>query len=266
MKKLFFFVMAALTVFTVSCNKSGQNDQKEPEGPKYRIATLAYCDGENLAKPDDAGWYDTWYYTYDDKGRVIDVDRKDGEHKHWKFAYEDKKVTITRGDEKEVYVLTLNDKGVCTSILDDVKESEWGPYAETAVFEYDATLRPTKITKEGELRSELTWRDNCLVSWTKARDDNRKRSFTYNTTKNVGDLHAIYSEAIDPPARWVYETGLFGHGPEYLPATSVWLDDPENGSTITCKVDANGYCTEEKKVFPDGWTEFFVITWDEIKK
>lgn len=270
MKKLFFFVMAALAICTVSCDKDNQNDQKEPEGPKYRIATLAYCDGDNLTKPEDAGWFDTWYFTYDEQGRVIDVDRKDGEKKHWTFAYADNKVTITRGDAKEVYELTLNDKGVCTSILDDVKESDWGAYAETAVFEYDATLRPTKITKEGELRSELTWRDNCLVSWTKAKDNNRKRSFTYNTTKNIGDLHAIYSEAIDPPARWLYETGLFGHGPEYLPATSVWEDDPENGSTIACEVDANGYCISEKKTFPANdkgnvWTEYFVITWEEIK-
>ncbi|MBR1887621.1 MAG: DUF4595 domain-containing protein [Bacteroidales bacterium] len=272
MKKLFFFVMAAVTVLTVSCKKAGQDDQKEPEGPKYRIATLAYCDGNNLEKPDDAGWYDTWYYTYDDQGRVIDVDRKDGDKKHFTFTYEGNKVTISRKDGQRNFILTLNDKGVCTSITDDVKDpEEWGPYQETAVFEYDATLRPTKITKEGELRSELTWRDNCLVSWTKAREDNRKRSFTYNTTKNIGDLHAIYSEAIDPPARWLYETGLFGHGPEYLPATSVWEDDPENGSTITCEVDENGYCVSEKKTFPadsEGkvWTEYFLITWEEIKK
>lgn len=264
MKKFFYFVMAALTVFAVSCNKGGKVDP-EPEGPQYRIKTLAYCDGENLANHEDAGWYDTWYYTYDAQGRVIDVDRKDGEHKHWTFAYENNKVTATRGDNKEIMVLTLNDKGVCTSILDDVKESEWGPYQETAVFEYDATLRNTKITKEGELRSELTWRDNCLVNWTKTKSDNRKRTFTYTITKNIGNLHAIYSEAVDPPARWLYEAGFFGNGPAYLPATSVWEDDPENASTISCTVDSNGYCVQEKKVFPGGWTEFFVITWEEIK-
>ena len=264
MKKFLFFAIAALSVFAVSCNKGGKVDP-EPQGPKYRIKTLAYCDGENLAKHEDAGWYDTWYYTYDAQGRVIDVDRKDGEHKHWKFAYADKKVTITRGDEKEIYELTLNDKGVCTSILDDVKESDWGAYKETAVFEYNETLRPVKITKEGELRSELTWRDNCLVNWTKTKSDNRKRTFTYSITKNIGGLHATYSEAIDPPARWLYETGLVGLGSEYLPATSVWEDDPENASTISCTVDSNGYCVQEKKVFPGGWTEFFVITWEEIK-
>ncbi len=266
MKRIFVAMMTVLTVFAVSCSKSGQQGGKEePTGPKYRIKTLAYTDGENLAKPEDAGWFDTWYYTYDQKGRVIDVDRKDGDKKHFIFTYEDKKVTIERADKLRSFILTLNDKGVCTSIVDDVKDpDEWGPYQETAVFEYDATLRNTKITKEGELRSVLTWRDNCLVSWTKEKDS-RKRTFTYNTTKNIGDLHAIYSEAVDPPARWIYETGLFGHGPAYLPATSVWEDDPENASTITCKVDANGYCIEEKKVFPGGWTEYFVITWEEIK-
>lgn len=265
MKKVLLFMMAAVTVLAVSCNKNNENEQKEPEGPKFRIKTLAYCDGDNLAKPEDAGWFDTWYYTYDNQGRVIDVDRKDGEKKHFVFSYEGNKVTVTRGDNLRKFVLTLNDKNVCTSIMDDVTDpDEWGPYQETATFEYDETLRPTKITKEGELRSVITLRDNCLVSWTKERD-NRKRTFTYNTTKNVGDLHAIYSEAIDPPARWLYETGLFGHGPAYLPATSVWEDDPENGSTITCEVDANGYCVSEKKVFPGGWTEYFVITWEEIK-
>lgn len=266
MKKLFVVLMTVLAVSAVSCKKSGtDNDGKETQGPKYRIKTLAYTEGQDLAKPEDAGWFDTWYYTYDKDGRVIDVDRKDGDKKHFTFTYEGNKVTVARKDGLRNFILTLNDKGVCTSIIDDVKDpDEWGPYQETALFEYDATLRNTKITKEGELRSELTWRDNCLVNWTKVRDE-RKRTFTYNTTKNVGDLHAIYSEAVDPPARWLYETGLFGHGPAYLPKTSVWEDDPENASTITCEVDANGYCISEKKVFPDGRTEYFTITWEEIK-
>lgn len=264
MKKLFFLLMAFMAVTVISCNKepNGKEDDT-PKGPQFRIKTLSYCDGENLAKPEDAGWFDTWTYTYDAQGRVTEVDRG-SDSNHWTFAYADNKVTVNRKDGKEVYELTLNSDGVCTSILDDVKESDWGAYKETATFEYDATLRPIKISKEGELRSVITLRDNCLVSWTKERD-NRKRTFTYNTTKNVGDLHAIYSEAIDPPARWMYETGLFGKGPEYLPATSVWEDDPENGSTITCEVDANGYCTSEKKVFPGGWTEYFVITWEKIE-
>ena len=266
MKKYLFVLMAALAVTAVSCDKPGDENNDENKGPKFRIKTLSYCEGQDLAKAEDAEWADTWYYSYDDQGRVIDVDRKDGPKKHWVFTYEDKKVTVAREDGKHNYVLTLNDKGVCTSIMDDVLDpDEWGPYQETAVFEYDETLRPTKITKEGELRSIITLRDNCLVSWTKEKDNGRKRTFTYNTTKNIGDLHAIYSEAIDPPARWMYETGLFGHGPAYLPATSVWEDDMENGSTITCEVDANGYCTSEKKVFPGGWAEIFSITWEEIK-
>lgn len=268
MKKLLFFVMAALTVCTVSCKKPSGGDQKEPETPKYRIATLSYCEGQNLANPADAEWADTWYYSYDAQGRVSDVDRKDGDKKHFIFTYDEKAktVTVARKDGLRTFTLKLDIQGVCTSIKDANNDpDEWGPYVETATFEYDATLRNTKITKEGELRSELTWRDNCLVNWTKAKDNNRKRTFTYNNIKNLGNLHAIYSEAIDPPARWLYETGLFGNGPAFLPATSVWEDDPENGSTITCKVDMNGYCIEEKKVFPDGWTEYFVITWEEIK-
>ena len=266
MKKLLLIMMSLAAVAVVSCKKGdNEKENKEPEGPKFRIATLAYCDGENLAKPEDAGWFDTWYYTYDDQGRVIDVDRKDGPNKHWTFAYEGNKVTVTQESGKEVYVLTLNDKGVCTSFLDDVKESDWGAYQETATFTYDETLRITKIEKEGELRSEITLRDNCLVSWTKTKDDNAKRIFTYNTTKNIGDLHAIYSEAINPPARWMYETGLLGKGPAYLPMTSEWEGRPDTQSTLTCEVDENGYCISEKKVFADGWTEFFVITWEEIK-
>lgn len=271
MKKFFFVLMTVLAVTAVSCKKDNNNNEQneekqEEQAPKFRIKTLSYCEGQNLAKPEDAEWADTWYYSYDAQGRVIDVDRKDGDKKHFVFTYADKKVTVARKDGKHNFILTLNNDGVCTSIVDDVIDpEEWGPYQETAVFEYDATLRNTKITKEGELRSVLTWRDNCLVNWTKAKDNNRKRTFTYNTTKNVGDLHAIYSEAVDPPARWLYETGLFGHGPAYLPMTSVWEDDPENASSITCKTDNNGYCTEEKKVFPDGWTEIFSITWEEIK-
>lgn len=273
MKKYLYVLMAVFAVFATACKKGSTDPtptpepEPEPEITLYRIATLSYCEGQDLAKPEDAEWADTWYYSYDAQGRVSVVDRKDGDKKHFTFTYDDKekKVTVTRKDGLRTFILKLNIQGVCTSITDDVQDpDEWGPYQETATFEYDKELRNTKITKEGELRSELSWRDGCLVSWTKTKDD-RKRVFTYNTTKNVGDLHAIYSEAVDPPARWLYETGLFGHGPAYLPMTSVWEDDPENASTITCKTDANGYCTEEKKVFPDGWTEIFTITWEEIK-
>lgn len=269
MKKLFFFLMTAAAVCAVSCNNkpSTPGDTPEPSGPKYRIAELSYTDNwwEDKAtlSVETAEWWDTWYFSYDNEGRVVDVDRKDAEHpeRHWVFTYKDKTVTIAqKSDNKVIMTLKLNDKGVCTSITD-----EW---EETAVFEYDETLRNTKITKENELRSELTWRDNCLVSWTKTKDE-RVRKFTYAQTPNVGDLHAIYSEAVDPPARWLYETGLFGHGPAYLPKTSVWEDDPENASTITCAVDANGYCVAEVKTFPvDGGktpTEIFKITWEEVK-
>lgn len=269
MKKIIYLLMAAMAIFAVSCNKDKNGEQKEEGGdvpaPQFRIKSLSYCDGDNLATAEAAGWADKWAYTYDEQGRVIDVDRHDGDDKHWVFTYgDDNTVTINRQDNKEKYVLTLNDKGVCTSILDDVLESEWGAYKETAVFEYDATLRVTKIQKEGQLRSELSWRDNCLVSWTKTQDENHKRVFTYSTEKNLGDLHEIYSEAIDPPARWLYETGMFGHGPANLVLTSVWEHDPENLSNITHEKDENGYVVSEKKVFPGGWTEFFVIEWEPI--
>lgn len=271
MKKFVYILMTVLAVGMISCNKEKKNGEGEDDGPLYRIKSLSYTDNwyeeglPNHEDPDEIGWYDTWTYTYDAQGRVIKVFREEGKpQKNWTLSYEGNKVTITREDGKEILTLELNAKGVCTSIKDDVKESEWGPYDETAVFEYDATNRPTKITKEGELRSVITLRDNCLVSWTKEKDS-RKRTFTYSNTKNLGDLHEIYSEAIDPPARWLYETGLFGHGPAYLVATSVWEDDPENGSTITHKLDENGYVLWEKKVFPGGGTEFFKIEWEEIK-
>ncbi len=270
MKKFLFALMAIAAAMTVSCSKPADknDDSKEPEGPKFRIATLAYTDNwwseATTLSVETAEWWDTWYFTYDAQGRVIDVDRKQEDHpeRHWVFNYDGSTVTVSqKSDNKVIMTLTLNDKGVCTALKD-----EWD---ETAVFEYDATLRNTKITKEGELRSELSWRDNCLVSWTKAKENNRLRTFTYANTPNKGDLHAIYSEAVDPPARWMYETGLFGHGPAYLPKTSVWDDDKENGSTITCAVDENGYCISETKTFPvdNGKTptEIFKITWEEIK-
>lgn len=260
--------MAIATAMTVSCTKPADknDDQKEPEGPKYRIKALAYTDNNwddvKTLTAETATWWDTWTYTYDAEGRVQNVTRGE-DSKDWTFAYNDKTVTVTRkSDNAVVMTLTLNDKGVCTAITD-----EWG---ETAVFEYDETLRNTKITKEGELRSELSWRDNCLVSWTKAKDNNRLRVFTYANTLNKGDLHAIYSEAVDPPARWMYETGLFGHGPAYLPKTSTWDDAKEYASSITCEVDENGYCILETKTFPtdsEGKTvsEIFKITWEEVK-
>lgn len=263
--------MAAMAIFAVSCNKDKNGEQKEEkEIPACRIKKLSYCEGQDLNDPTQAEWYDNWHFTYDDQGRVIDVDKKDpekGEKRHWIFSYpEEGKVIIERGDHNDKFILTLNEDGVCTSIVDDVTLDDWGggPYQETALFEYDATLRATKITKEGELRSELTWRDNCLVSWTKTKDENHKRIFTYSTEKNIGDLHEIYSEAIDPPARWLYETGLFGHGPANLVLTSVWEHKPEDLSNITHEKDENGYVTGEKKVFPGGWTEWFLIEWEPV--
>ena len=261
--------MTAAAICTVSCNKpqSQGGDTPEPAGPKYRIAVLSYTDNwwddAKTLTPETATWWDNWYFTYDKDGRVVDVDRKDAEHpeKHWVFKYEGSDLMISqKSDGKVVMALKLNDKGVCTSITD-----EWD---ETAVFEYDETLRNTKITKEGEVRSELTWRDNCLTKYTNVKKGT-VRTFTYAKTKNIGGLHAIYSEAVDPPARWLYETGLFGNGPEYLPKTSAVEGDPDNASTLSCTVDSNGYCVLEVKTFPvDGDktpTEIFKITWEEIK-
>ena len=138
MKKYLYVLMAVFAVFATACKKGSTDPtptptptpEPEPEITLYRIATLSYCEGQDLAKPEDAEWADTWYYSYDAQGRVSVVDRKDGDKKHFTFTYDDKekKVTVTRKDGLRTFILKLNAQGVCTSITDDMQDpDEYGP-------------------------------------------------------------------------------------------------------------------------------------------
>lgn len=250
MKKIFSIAAIVLmgAAALVSCKK-GDNGGKEETVVK-RVKTFSEV-GD--------GWADVYAYTYDAQGRVSNINRSEGE-KVWDFAYSGNKVTVTytkKGETPYVaYVLTLNEKGLCTSMVD-----EW---EETRTYTYNSEGRIIKVEKEGELKSELSLEDGCILYWTKNRDGEwAKKNHKYTSTKNIGDIHNIYSEATDP-SRWMYETGLFGHGTAYLCGENQW-DYSEAKGILTYEFDADGYVIAEHKDYPD-WPENWTYEWEVVKK
>ena len=255
MKKLFFFGAIALAAAVAfSCKP----DDKTEEVKVYRITSFSAWDEDN-------SWKDTWTYKYDEQGRVADIDRNElddegnkNEAKHWVLTYEGQTVKFVRQSDKVAeFELTLGANGFCEKMLINGKSTP-------RFYTYDATGRITEIKEGEDVASKITLQDNCIKVWTNEWEDPvRKKNHVYTSTKNLGDIHNIYSEVADP-ARWMYETGLFGHGTAYLAESNQW-EDREIGSTLTYDLDANGYVTKETKVY-DGWHEYWGYTWEEVKK
>lgn len=240
---MFFAVTALAVLSAASCQKNSNTDKPEQKIEK-RIAKFSLV-GD--------GWADVYQYSYDDQGRVSKVYRE--ESKQWAFEYKENQCIITNAEGGKS-TLTLNEKGLCTTMVD-----EWG---DERTYTYNSADQVTEIKKNGTVVSKLTIEDGCIVNWTRTRDgEEQNKIHTYMSTKNVGSIHNIRSEATDP-SQWLYETGMFGKGTAYLCSSSQWSHS-EAKATYTYDFDEDGYVIAEHKDYPD-WPEEFAYEWEVVKK
>ncbi len=230
---------AAAFVVT-SCNKD--KNANEEKTVKYRITKFSVVDPGGT-------WADNYVYTYAQDGKIVNVDRGD---KKWDFAYNGNTIKIT-GTAK--LTLTLNDKGLCTKMVD-----EWN---DERTYTYNSEGRITSISENGKLMSTITIEDGCIISWTRDSDDaTQTKNHKYSSQKNVYDIHNIYSEATEP-AHWLYETGLFGHGTAYLAGESQWAHSTDK-ATYKYTFDEKETKLIENKDYP-GYPEKFEYVFEVIK-
>lgn len=230
---------AAAFVVT-SCNKD--KNVNEEKTVKYRITKFSVVDPGGT-------WADNYVYTYAQDGKIVNVDRGD---KKWDFAYNGNTIKIT-GTAK--LTLTLNDKGLCTKMVD-----EWN---DERTYTYNSEGRITSISENGKLMSTITIEDGCIISWTRDSDDaTQTKNHKYSSQKNVYDIHNIYSEATEP-AHWLYETGLFGHGTAYLAGESQWAHSTDK-ATYKYTFDEKETKLIENKDYP-GYPEKFEYVFEVIK-
>ncbi len=223
-----------------SCNKEKKTNEEKTV--TYRITKFSVVDPGGT-------WADNYVYTYAQDGKIVNVDRGD---KKWDFAYNGNTIKIT-GTAK--LTLTLNDKGLCTKMVD-----EWN---DERTYTYNSEGRITSISENGKLMSTITIEDGCIISWTRDSDDaTQTKNHKYSSQKNVYDIHNIYSEATEP-AHWLYETGLFGHGTAYLAGESQWAHSTDK-ATYKYTFDEKETKLIENKDYP-GYPEKFEYVFEVIK-
>lgn len=215
-----------------------------------------------IAKPEVAVSYhiatygdewDTWFYQYNPDWTVKRVYRTtDGTangplDREWNFAYDGKNVQVTGKNE---YTITLNDMGYVEKMIDGSK---------TYDYIYDEEGHMIECYKDGESIVKCQWQDGNLMQWSKIRNDaDAWKIHTYDATRNVGGIHAIYAEGTGP-SRWFVETGMFGKACANLHSSNQW-DYSEKGSTFTFDFDANGCVTAEYKLYGED-IEPYYYTW-----
>lgn len=255
MKKLFFLMAILMACFALSVGCSDNNDSDkdidEPAGPQYRVKTYSQV-GD--------GWADVYQYFYDEQGRVAAVYREPG--KDWTFKYQDNKISITNKEVKDdgstdvvpFLDIELNAAGYAAKTTDK--------YGDVREYTYNPEGHVIQIRKNGEVKSDITIEDGCIVQWTRMKDGAWQiKDHTYYTEPNTFSIHNIHSEATDP-GRWLYETGLFGIPSAYLCSSSKWQHS-DKMATYTYDKDPNGCITNEHKLY-NGKYEEFEYTWEEF--
>ncbi|MBR6305549.1 MAG: hypothetical protein IKR38_02060 [Bacteroidales bacterium] len=257
MKKFFFALMAAAAVMTVSCNKPGdeQNEGKD-EGsklpkPEYRIKTMAN------------NWEDTWTFSYDAEGKVIDVTR--GEPgKHWIFNYKSAtalEINLEK-DNKLLYEITLNKDGFASEIKDYS-----GSSVKTYEYDYNKDGFMVKCLVDGKEKTLQTITDGNVEHWDRiglTKEDGtilwREKRHEYYTELNKGGIHTEWAEDAQMD-RWFWETGLLGRASVNVCKTAWWwgIKDEENMvikdemaeklAYNPLELDANGCVAKECKYY-----------------
>lgn len=258
MKKIFFVLMAAAAVLTVSCKKDGKGDnnggndgQNALAKPEYRIKTMVN------------NWEDTWTFSYDAQGRVNDVTRGEAS-KHWIFNYKSATALEINREEgnKLLYEITLNDKGYA-SVIKDYSGSATKTYA----YEYDANGFMTKCTVDGAEKTMQTIVDGNVEHWDRVglTLENgtilwREKRHEYYSNPNKGGIHTEWAEDAQMD-RWFWETGLLGRPSVSVCKTAWWwgVKDEENMvikdefapklAYYPLELDANGCVAKETKCY-----------------
>ncbi|MBR1573969.1 MAG: hypothetical protein IJ652_03865 [Bacteroidales bacterium] len=200
-----------------------------------------------------------WEFEYDDYGRVLALKNSDKAASYIFDYTEDFKscdVLVEENEDIVKYQLTLNDKLLCTKMVDNTADP-----AETWTYEYDADGYQIKASKNGEVKTEYVIQNGNIFTW--SRDGSRLKEHKYNSTDNVADLHTSYSEDAGL-SRLFYETGLFGRSSVKVCTEAKW-QDRDSKATYEYEFDkATNGITHETKYY--GGDYDFDVNFEVAKK
>lgn len=240
-------VALVATVLTSSC-------EKKPKDPVFEAQIATYSE-------DWGSGMDQWVYTYNTEGKVTGVVRNWVENsnpvkdKEWNFAWAGNKLTITGSNN---YEITFGANGYASTMTES--GSDW---AETYAYTYDANGYLISISRDGDLRSEITIENGNIKTWTRKSDDVwQTKNHTYSTVENKAGIYAIYSER-GGASRWLQELGYFGKPCKNLCSSNQWTHS-EKASSLTYDFDTNNNVTKVTKTY-DGDNEISIYTWNMIE-
>ena len=266
MKKVLFFLMAALALTTVSCKKDGHGDSTDDTviaKPTYRVVEINKGDPKK----------DVYRFEWNTDGTIKTVDLLYDE-KSWaklEFTYSGKTATAKNTlTNEEVYVITLNDQKLATKIQNK-KGDDFGSF-ETLECTYDKNGFLTSAKVNGKVNTLQVIDENGDIEWwgrigiedqvseSTTAPGWRKKIHTYYGTVNAAGVHGEWNE--DTAAkRWLYETNLLGRASAHVMRTAWWYGVVDKDNNVVKQeyaaklayfpldVDANNCVKSEKKCY-----------------
>jgi hypothetical protein len=202
--------------------------------------------------------WDSWAFTWNEAHtQCTTVNRNNGE-RVWNLDYSTANTVKITG--YSTMTITLGSNGYASKYAD-----EWG---DTFEYTYDAEGHMTKVTRSGEVRSNIVWTGGNMTSWSKFDTNDSgatveyKKTHTYSTVANLAGIYEVYCEKAGAP-RWLFETGLFGKPNAYLCATNKW-DYSETTSNLSYTFDSYNCPLKMTKTYGED-TENFSWTYNYIQ-
>lgn len=275
MKKVFFVLMAALAITTISCQKgnTGADDEagKSIAKPTYRVSKLLKSwEGEDK----ESG--DMYKYTWNTDGTIAKVELAWAKEVYAtvNFAWSGNTVTVTatddKGETKPWATITVNDQKLATKIQ-QTGETE---ISKKNLIEctYDANGFLTSAKVDGKINTvQVIDEDGNIEWWGRVGVESqvseqttaagwRKKIHTYYSQVNAAGIHGEWDEDV-AVKRWFYETGLVGRASAQVMRTAWWYGvvneektavNPEYAAKLAyypLDVDANGCVVIEEKLY-----------------
>lgn len=251
MKKLFLMLAVCGLALNTACDKN--DDPKtdpvnpnptpeEPAGPKARLVSF------------NSGGWDTYVYTYDGEGKVVKIDRNNGE-RTWDVTYSGNTITMSGYSEM---TMTVGDNGYVSYLKDG--------YNDEFYYTYDANGYVASIKKFDELKGNTIIKDGNCTGWSRFKDGEEEfKIHTFLDTKNLAGIHTGYMEY--GAGRWMVELGWFGKANANIVDTNQWASyegDDTKKSFMSYEYDDNGFVTKETKTY-GGKDEVYTFTWEVIE-
>ena len=263
MKKILYAaaLMAVVMCAFTACKKDNKKDETE-EPTTITIKRLKQCGDE----------WDKYVFTYNDAGKVIDINRNAGE-KQWTISSwegneikanyvtrkKDAEGKYTIKDEEGVWTFTFGSNGYLSKLANQWNDT-WG-----LTYDNDGHLtKIVRVDKDNAVKCNLQWSNGNLVKWSRFKDSGaeewKEQSFT--DEDNVGGIFPDMTDKADVMRHW-FELGWIGKPSKKLLDEAAWAEST-SVATHTYTKDAGNYVTKVEKYYDTELDQTYEYEWEEV--